>query len=132
MGDFVEPSTVVWMVCVIDNSGVDAVLQTSSIVGDFCFGIGKPPTLERFPKVLNILVCLIHRDPVIRGSVRDGKVTVGSGCVRTFHPHAKRPREELQAKEMCVHVRKREKHVDEERESQRSQEGSFGVHRGRV
>ena len=130
MGDFVEPSTVVWMVCVIDNSGVDAVLQTSSIVGDFCFGIGKPPTLERFPKVLNILVCLIHWDPVIRGSVRDGKVTVGSGCVRTVHPNAKRLREELQAtsKETCMQVRKREKHVDAERESQRSQECSSGVH----
>jgi hypothetical protein len=82
----------------MSNSGVDAVLQTSSIlVDDFCFGIGKPPTLERFPKVLKSQSMGFGYQG--RRSVRDGKVTVGSGCVRAVHPHA---REELQAKETCA------------------------------
>jgi hypothetical protein len=89
----------------MSNSGVDTVLQTSSIlVDDFCFGIGKPPTLERFPKVLKSQsMGFCYQGPPFCA------VVASELFIRMPVKSCKLRRR--------VHVRKREKHVDAERRS---------------
>ena len=83
MGCFFMLSDEEKMYCIIYNSGIDIILQITTIFDDFCFGVDKPPTLENFLKIINIFESLSNGDAVVRGSVCYGKISVWKSGLAT-------------------------------------------------